>query len=356
MVQGATPNLTLYEGTNSVNSYTYNTSTHVLDVTNSVQNNGDASAGSFRIGWYLSTNTIISTGDNLVCNVTQSSLTNGFFINKSCTVDLDDVSGLPSGTYYVGVYFDDLADVAESDETDNTAYFSSTIDYEGAPNLTLYSGASSINSFTYDGSSHDLDVTNSVQNNGDASAGSFRIGWYLSTNTIISTGDNLVCNVTQSSLTNGFFINKSCTVDLDDVSGLPSGTYYVGVYFDDLADVAESDETDNTAYFSSPTVEYMIIGVEEFVYAIPDEFLLEQNHPNPFNPMTLITYALPRSSKVSLVIYDLRGNAVAHLIDDEQRSGYHTIRWNASGIASGIYFYRLQAGEFVQSRKMLLLK
>ena len=87
---------------------------------------------------------------------------------------------------------------------------------------------------------------------------------------------------------------------------------------------------------------------------------LKQNFPNPFNPITAIEYSLPSRSEVSLIIFNLRGQEIARLVDEEKPAGAHTVRWNASNVASGIYFYRLQAGPqaggFVQTKKMVLLK
>ena len=89
---------------------------------------------------------------------------------------------------------------------------------------------------------------------------------------------------------------------------------------------------------------------------INDNFLLSQNFPNPFNPITNIEFYLPNPEIVKIKIYDLIGQEVATLLDEEKMSGYHRVTFNASNLASGIYFYRLQAGEFVQTRKMVLLK
>ena len=97
------------------------------------------------------------------------------------------------------------------------------------------------------------------------------------------------------------------------------------------------------------------VGGEEVVYA-PRTFLLSQNYPNPFNAITNIQYQLPASSEVLLTIYNIRGYEVLRLVESEQLAGYHQITWNATNVASGIYFYRIQVGDFVQSRKMLLLK
>ncbi len=89
---------------------------------------------------------------------------------------------------------------------------------------------------------------------------------------------------------------------------------------------------------------------------LPMVFSLSQNYPNPFNPITTIKYALPRDCWVRLEVYNILGQKVASLVDGEQRAGYKTVRWDAGALSSGIYFYQLQAGEFVQTRKMVLLR
>lgn len=89
---------------------------------------------------------------------------------------------------------------------------------------------------------------------------------------------------------------------------------------------------------------------------IPSRISLMQNYPNPFNPSTTIEYALPNSGRVSLKIYDPLGQEVATLVNEEMNPGTHQVKWDAIGMPSGVYFYRLQAGDFVASKKLLLLK
>ncbi len=94
---------------------------------------------------------------------------------------------------------------------------------------------------------------------------------------------------------------------------------------------------------------------------LPTEYALEQNYPNPFNPSTIIRYALPQDGPVMLKIYSVTGQEVATLVNEIQRAGFHETRFDASAyngraIASGVYFYRLQAGEFSATRKFLLMK
>jgi sugar lactone lactonase YvrE len=89
---------------------------------------------------------------------------------------------------------------------------------------------------------------------------------------------------------------------------------------------------------------------------IPDIYGLDQNYPNPFNPSTKINYQLPITNEVELSIYNLLGQKVATLVDEEQRAGYHQVEWEASGFASGIYYYKIEAGEFQDVKKMIFLK
>ena len=90
--------------------------------------------------------------------------------------------------------------------------------------------------------------------------------------------------------------------------------------------------------------------------AFPHTFSLHQNYPNPFNPNTTIRFALPKSMHVELRIYNTLGDVITTLVDREMTSGTYAIPWNASGMASGVYFYRLKAGEYTETKKLLLLK
>jgi hypothetical protein len=89
---------------------------------------------------------------------------------------------------------------------------------------------------------------------------------------------------------------------------------------------------------------------------IPEDFALSQNYPNPFNPATAISFSLPKASDVRIEIYNVLGQCVEVLADGTYNAGHHTVRWDASGRSSGVYFYRLVTEGFVQTKKMLLLK
>lgn len=89
---------------------------------------------------------------------------------------------------------------------------------------------------------------------------------------------------------------------------------------------------------------------------LPVKATLQQNYPNPFNPSTTIKYDLPKSSMVRLSVYDMLGREVSVLVDETKNAGVHEVKCEGSNLASGVYFYRLQAGEFVQSKRLVLLK
>jgi hypothetical protein len=89
---------------------------------------------------------------------------------------------------------------------------------------------------------------------------------------------------------------------------------------------------------------------------VPEEFSLDQNYPNPFNPSTTIKYQLAEKRHVTLKIYDLLGREMATLVDGQEEPGYKSVRWDAAGFASGVYFYRLDSGSFTSIKKLLLLK
>jgi predicted nucleotidyltransferase len=89
---------------------------------------------------------------------------------------------------------------------------------------------------------------------------------------------------------------------------------------------------------------------------LPSEFRLSQNYPNPFNPSTTIRYDVPGAARVTLRVYDMLGREVAVLVDENKARGAYEVKWDGGTLATGVYLYRLTAGEFDHVRKMLLIK
>jgi predicted acyl esterase len=135
-----------------------------------------------------------------------------------------------------------------------------------------------------------------------------------------------------------------------------SGDAYIIPYF----------HSANSRVYSFPTnpsfVDIPLIGsvgltrIDEPVAALPNGFLLHQNYPNPFNASTTVRYELPDPARVRLSVYDMLGREVSVLVNDRREAGFHQVRFDPGGLASGVYFYRLQAGEFTQTRKLVIVK
>ena len=99
-----------------------------------------------------------------------------------------------------------------------------------------------------------------------------------------------------------------------------------------------------------------VVGVQNNNNNIPASYNLMQNYPNPFNPSTKISFALPKAGNVKLAVFDILGNEVATVLNGLQTAGNHTVDFNAASLSSGVYFYKIQAGDFSSTKKMLLVK
>ena len=105
-----------------------------------------------------------------------------------------------------------------------------------------------------------------------------------------------------------------------------------------------------------PVWPYSSVTVTEIIRTIPEKFVLHQNYPNPFNPTTTIDYQIPNSGLVILKVYDLLGKEVATVVNEIKNVGKHTVTFNASSLPSGTYFYRIEVGDYMDVKKMILLK
>jgi len=128
--------------------------------------------------------------------------------------------------------------------------------------------------------------------------------------------------------------------------------------------IAWSPNNTDLAWQSPTQWTYTFIGDQYGYVGIDDEveenvattFSLDQNYPNPFNPTTTINYTLGKAEMVKISVYNMLGQKVTSLVSKQQRAGSHQIQWNAGDVATGVYFYKIQAGDFSQTRKMLLMK
>ena len=245
------PNLTC-----DPNNYTSLTVTNqtIVDMNVRVINDGQASAGSSYLGYYLSEDDNITTSDWLFGDDYVASLSIGAHSDENIYIDVTTVTPtIPPGTYYVAFIIDHLEQVVESNENDNAWYWTSpTVTITAFPNLTC-----DPNNFT------SLDVINQtvvdmnvrVINDGQASAGSSYLGYYLSEDENITTSDWLFGDDYVTSLAPGAYSDESIYIDVTTVTPtIPPGEYFVAFIIDHLEQVDESNENDNAWYWTDPKV------------------------------------------------------------------------------------------------------
>lgn len=167
-------------------------------------------------------------------------------------------------------------------------------------------------------------------------------------------------------------VDAEVTLDFATVDGLLAGAgLSVGESADFVWNVLVFDANDSVAVSTGYEIEtnsftplYYSITLQrglqtsnELLTGVPDNFGLDQNYPNPFNPSTNINFSLPQTSRVTLAVYDMLGRRVATLLDNQQlNAANHSVSFDASALASGMYIYRIEAGTFVSTRKMMLIK
>ena len=161
-----------------------------------------------------------------------------------------------------------------------------------------------------------------------------------------------------------------CTYDLRaSVVGLPAGRYTAAVYRDVRAKFPQSEVifVGSVEFECGPGATQAVSftggqsgcqpdGVEEAKAELPPEFSLEPNYPNPFNPSTTIRYRLPSCSHVTLTVFNTLGQQVATLVEGEMEAGDHEVKFDAFGLASGVYLCRLQAGTTLLTREMFCIR
>jgi len=96
-------------------------------------------------------------------------------------------------------------------------------------------------------------------------------------------------------------------------------------------------------------------GVDD-IKSLPEDIYLYQNYPNPLNPSTTIKYEIPRSSRVKIILFDLLGREVKELVNEVKNAGIYKVKFNATSLVSGVYFYKLEAGDLIQVKRMMFLK
>ncbi|MDD5360806.1 MAG: T9SS type A sorting domain-containing protein [Ignavibacteria bacterium] len=112
----------------------------------------------------------------------------------------------------------------------------------------------------------------------------------------------------------------------------------------------------NTGWTYTNPIPCFVVGIHNISTEIPKSFMLSQNYPNPFNPVTMIKFSLPHATNVSLKVYDMLGREIANLVNGFKNAGEYIVDFDASSLTSGVYFYRMEAGSFVEIKRMVVVK
>lgn len=128
----------------------------------------------------------------------------------------------------------------------------------------------------------------------------------------------------------------------------------------DLLDALNTTDKDSDSAWADSSMNHMVavnkvVGVDDLNF-IPTEYKLAQNYPNPFNPTTTISFNLKESGKVSLTVYNVLGKEVKKLVNGHMSAGEQHVKFNAAGLTSGVYIYKIESGSFIESKKMILMR
>ena len=216
-----------------------------VSISATAKNQGNALAGAFGLGFYLSTGSTISTSSTLIATCSITSLAVGASTTCAGTVNLP--SSLGAGTYHGGAIVDYLNQVSESNESNNTLLASNTLTVTSVQKPDLVVTSVSIPTGATVGGQVSISAT--AKNQGNAAAGAFRLGFYLSTGSTISTSSTLFATCSITSLAVGATTTCAGTVNLP--SSVGAGTYHGGAIVDDLNQVSESNESNNTVVASN---------------------------------------------------------------------------------------------------------
>jgi hypothetical protein len=159
----------------------------------------------------------------------------------------------------------------------------------------------------------------------------------------------------------------TCYFDLcTSLTGLQNGVYFVEVFRFMPLSSPDTVFIGSTSFtYGGSVLAFFLQSYQSDCYSItesrgdkeyPKEFVLKQNYPNPFNPTTTIRYVIPERALVTIKIYDILGDEITTLVNEEKPIGYYEVEFIASNLSSGVYFYKLTAGDFIQTKKMILLR
>jgi hypothetical protein len=198
------------------------------------------------------------------------------------------------------------------------------------------------------------------------SPANFKLKLHLRNQGLVTTAESITA-IVSSSDTNVTGMTNNGQFFGDITAGeVKSSSYETNIYTQNnphSVKIEVSIKSEGYPYWGDSETINVVLGIEDRTVTIPTAYALRQNYPNPFNPSTKIEFDLPKTSEVTLKIYNILGEEVAMLVSDRLTAGSYSYEWDASNLASGVYLYRLsvgslsgEAGEFVETRKMVLMR
>ncbi len=236
-------------------------------------------------------------------------------------------AGLPAGAYVNCIYVD------PANEDNIIAVFS---------NYSVISLWSSTN-----GGTSWTDISGNLEQNANGSGNGPSCRWVTS---VFANATMKYFVATSTGLYSTSNLNGSATVWAQE------GSNTIGNVVCTMVKGRDSDEFVAVATHGAGIYSASNVTSVEDGSSLPEDYTLSQNYPNPFNPSTTISFSLPQAGNVKLTVFDALGKTVQEIANKEFSSGNHSINFNAANLTSGVYFYRIEAGSFVQSKKMVLLK
>lgn len=324
-----------------------------------VENVGAAAADTIGVAFYLSPDVEITRSDRLLIGGREgvAHLDPGASESVGIFYGMRVPDDYPIGDCYLGVIVDEYNSIDECDESNNTevirVYVSGggtdltipTTPYVATPQMVQAGDLVTLSGWR-------------IENIGTEPAYSIHNGFYFSDDSIITPTDTYLSDNYNSHLSGGDYFDWGGPT-FRVPAGTPDGVYYMGVLVDMDNHIPESNENNN--FVCARVVVGTPTDVEERDGVLPTRFALTQNYPNPFNPTTTIEFNLPNGAFTRLVVYNVLGQQVTTLVNETLPAGTYAVEWDGhaadGGTApSGIYFYRLEAGSFTETRKMVLVK
>lgn len=274
---------------------------------------------------------------------------------------LDSVQINPSdGSYLLSFVRRDSVDVIAfpNDIVDNDfvpTYYPSTIYWENAQTINLTQNTTNIDILVFTAENTAVRSLGSI--GGDAILNYKPFG-VINGNGLPFKSSAIIYAIKNGNEFKNFSISN--TLEKYNIVSLSTGNYQIIInrlgYKSDSASVyLPSGVNLDTVDFTLDTLNYIVTNIVTNTN-IPDEFVLYQNYPNPFNPVTSIRFDISKLSNVKITVYDMLGRELTGLIEKDLNAGSYAVKWNATSYPSGVYFYKLETEEYVDTKKMVLLK